>query len=289
MIDVMVGVPLQSFVALRPMAGDFTDPANARIIYLAALALVGAAGLLLVATIWWWKSSRVEHPVLGPLEIMGGRRWGNATYGERQLQLDGVRPVGAFAFDDAARPLEQVELVSFDRSGSGAYDDLRELPGDDFGAAIGHPVNSSLAVLLEPFESDVGHRPDEPFESDIDHRPDEPFESDIDHRTDSPFESDIDHRTDSPFESDIDHRASEPSSSPPPSPPSPHESAVAMDDGDVPPVELTSAPRRTVEIDTSKSSGRFDASIDSSPADEVAGSSPSHLAVSLDPLLRPSS
>ena len=277
MIDVMVGVPLQSFVALRPMAGDFTDPANARIIYLAALALVGAAGLLLVATIWWWKSSRVEHPVLGPLEIMGGRRWGNATYGERQLQLDGVRPVGAFAFDDAARPLEQVELVSFDRSGSGAYDDLRELPGDDFGAAIGHPVNSSLAVLLEPFESDVGQRSDEPFESDIDRRANEPFESDIDHRTDSPFES------------DIDHRASEPSSSPAPSPPSPHESAVAMKDGDVPPVELMPAPRRTVEIDTSKSSGRFDASIDSSPADEVAGSSPSHLAVSLDPLLRPSS
>ena len=51
--------------------GNFQDPHNARLLYLASggLLLLGLA--LGIGTWLWWRSSKVEHPALGPLEVIG--------------------------------------------------------------------------------------------------------------------------------------------------------------------------------------------------------------------------
>lgn len=75
-------------------AADFTDPENARVILLAAGGLVALAVLLTVGTVWWWRTSKVEHPALGPLEVMSSRRWAAAGPHEQEAQLAEVRPDG---------------------------------------------------------------------------------------------------------------------------------------------------------------------------------------------------
>jgi hypothetical protein len=54
-----------------------------------ALVLLGLA--LLIATVWWWRSTRPEHPVLAPLEVMGDRRWSKAGAAERRRLIDESR------------------------------------------------------------------------------------------------------------------------------------------------------------------------------------------------------
>ncbi len=81
--------------------GTFDDPANARVIYLAVAGLVLLAVLLGVGTWLWWRSSKVENPVLAPLEVMGTQRWWKSDFNERQRRLDAVRPELADANHEA--------------------------------------------------------------------------------------------------------------------------------------------------------------------------------------------
>jgi hypothetical protein len=73
----------------------FGDADNARLIYLAAggLALLGV--LLAWATWRWWRSTKPEPAVLGPLEMMGERKWRRADAHHRARLLDEARPPGA--------------------------------------------------------------------------------------------------------------------------------------------------------------------------------------------------
>ena len=109
----------------RVMADDFTDPQNARLVWIASggLALIGVA--LLVGTVVWWRSSRVEHPALGPLEVMGARGFFKAADGEQRRMLDEVRPAGAKPAS-AQRP-DPVDLsAAAGQPDSICFDDLRE-------------------------------------------------------------------------------------------------------------------------------------------------------------------
>lgn len=74
-------------------AGQFTDTRHARLIYLAAAGLFVVGVALGVGTWWWWRSAKVEHPALGPLEVMGTRRWRRSDFQERARRLDAVRPL----------------------------------------------------------------------------------------------------------------------------------------------------------------------------------------------------
>jgi len=114
------------------LAESFNDPENARIIYLAAGALVFIAVALSVGTVLWWRSSKTEHPALGPLEVMGSRRWWRSDYNERVRRLSEARPEGAeaAAVDDPAP--EPVDLQSLVRDAHDGYDDLLD---DDARAA----------------------------------------------------------------------------------------------------------------------------------------------------------
>lgn len=81
------------------LAANFSDPENARIIYLAAGGLIVMAAALIAGTIWWWRSSAVEHPVLGPLEVMGTKPFITADDDLRRDLIESARP-GAMVGDE---------------------------------------------------------------------------------------------------------------------------------------------------------------------------------------------
>mgnify|MGYP003351197316 CR=1 FL=1 len=56
-------------------AADFTDPVHARMIDVSVVGLLVLAGVVLVVTVVWWRSTRGEHPALSRLEVMGLRRY----------------------------------------------------------------------------------------------------------------------------------------------------------------------------------------------------------------------
>lgn len=72
-------------------ADGLTDSEATRRVFLTAggLFLLGLA--LLIGTVWWWRGTRPEHPVLGPLEVMGERRWAKSPPQERQKMIESVR------------------------------------------------------------------------------------------------------------------------------------------------------------------------------------------------------
>ena len=53
------------------------------------LALLGV--VLAVVTLWWWRSTRPEPPVLGPLVMMDDRAFRASDPGARRLLLDAAR------------------------------------------------------------------------------------------------------------------------------------------------------------------------------------------------------
>lgn len=82
------------------LAANFSDPENARTIYLAAGGLVVLAAALVAGTVWWWRSSGVEHPVLGPLELMGTKPFLLADDDERRDIIESGRPFADAPSDD---------------------------------------------------------------------------------------------------------------------------------------------------------------------------------------------
>jgi hypothetical protein len=144
---------------VRPAAEQFTDPTNARLILLSAggLALLGLG--VLIGTIWWWRNSRLESQALAPLEVMSGRKWMRATYGERQQLLDDVRPPDAYAVAEARAKPEQVDLSDLVRSTPEWLDNLGEgaITPDDVWLA------EQLRAFPPPAVNNGGELPD-PFE-----------------------------------------------------------------------------------------------------------------------------
>lgn len=72
--------------------GDSGATTTVRLV-VAALAVLGV--LLALFTVWFWRATRPEHTALGPLEVMGERRFARLGALERQQRLDAARPEGA--------------------------------------------------------------------------------------------------------------------------------------------------------------------------------------------------
>jgi len=108
--------------------GSFQDPRNARLLYLASggLLLLGLA--LGVGTWWWWRSSKVEHPALGPLEVMSQRNWRAADFESQRRRLDEARPEGARR---QFVPPDEIELDVATREAPSHFDDLAEVEAAD--------------------------------------------------------------------------------------------------------------------------------------------------------------
>ena len=110
------------------LAANFEDPENARLIYLAAGGLVLIAMLVIIGTVWWWRSVAVEHPSLGPLEVMGTKSWWKGDHNTRQDVLDSVRPDGAEPGDTSLIVPDPVDLLEMDRTRPLDFDDLLDDP-----------------------------------------------------------------------------------------------------------------------------------------------------------------
>ncbi len=138
--------PLRSaaVVPAGVLAGSLSESEASRRVYLAAggIALLGL--LLLVGTVWWWRSTRNEHPSLAPLEVMGARRWRKASEPERQRLVDGVRPEGAETGPAVIEP-EPVDLAALAVGDHAGFDDLREI--DEL---LGLDVEQLLALKPQP-------------------------------------------------------------------------------------------------------------------------------------------
>lgn len=106
------------------LADSFQDPERARVIYMAAGGLVLIALLVIAGTVWWWRSAAVEHPSLGPLEVMGTRSWWNGDDTTRREIVDSVRPIGAEPGDTSLIVPDPVDLLETDRTRPIGFDDL---------------------------------------------------------------------------------------------------------------------------------------------------------------------
>ena len=124
--------------------GSFDDPENARIILLAAGGLVLLAVLVGLGTLWWWRTVKVEHPALAPLEVMGTRSWWKGDYTSRRRRLEDARPAGAQPFDAVpASSDDPVDLEAAALASPPEFDDLLEV------AAAGAQPDAVAAVVVE--------------------------------------------------------------------------------------------------------------------------------------------
>ena len=111
------------------LADTFDDPENARIILLSAAGLVILGLLIAAGTVWWWRSSEVEHPALGPLEVMSSRSWWKGDYAARRRSIEDARPEGAELVDPpASAPSDPLDLKASALALPQEFDDLLEFP-----------------------------------------------------------------------------------------------------------------------------------------------------------------
>ena len=111
-------------------AERFDDPHRARIIFLMAGGLVLLGVFVAIGTVQWWRSSKVEHPALGPLEVMGSRSWWKGDHAFRRRRLEAARPLAAEKLETAAGA-EPVDLDALGRARPAGFDDLIEPPAGD--------------------------------------------------------------------------------------------------------------------------------------------------------------
>ncbi len=107
------------------LGAELTESQAALRVFLAAGGLVVAGLSLLLLTIWWWRHTRPEPPALGPLEVMGDRKWATAPDSERRRLIEEFRPVGAEPSNRVVDP-QPVDLSVLARDVPRTFDDLRE-------------------------------------------------------------------------------------------------------------------------------------------------------------------
>ena len=177
------------------LADTINDANSTRKVYLLAAGLA-ALGLLLIAiTVWFWRSTRHDPELLGPLEVLGGRKFRKLAGNEQRQILEESRPgdvkplqwgverggraggpaVTASAFDAAlvVADGEAVEPESDSVSGLPASADSGD-PHSDLdsilaaaGAVVpGRAVSSGAAVAASPAPAGVADSNGSPAAAD---------------------------------------------------------------------------------------------------------------------------
>lgn len=85
------------------------DPGSTRLVYamVVGLAVLGVA--FIGVGVWLIRRTRVDPPVLGPLERMGERRWKRRDLATQRRMLDEVRPPGASPLQPHRTPPKLLE------------------------------------------------------------------------------------------------------------------------------------------------------------------------------------
>lgn len=143
-------------------AADFSDPGRARLLIVAAVLLALLGVLTAVATVWWWRTSRADHPSLGPLEVMGQRQWQRSGDIDQAHLLDLARPAGAERRGPPKRDVQPVDLSLAKSNEAVSFDDLRDEAPAAEPLESAEPVGEPVESELEPIESEV-----EPVESEV--------------------------------------------------------------------------------------------------------------------------
>ena len=134
-----------SFHLVLLLAASNNDASSTRKVYLLAAGLAILGLLLLAITIWFWRNTRHDPELLGPLEVMSKRKFRSLDGGAQQKLLDDERPANAEPMRwglvrGDAKPEETVDLSAAGRGLLAGYDDLR----DPVAAA---PVDPSPSVI----------------------------------------------------------------------------------------------------------------------------------------------
>ena len=126
----MTAVPV-AWGSAGSLGAELTESQAAFRVFAAAGGLVLLGLVLLLLTIWWWRGTRPESPALGPLEVMGDRRWASAAESERRRLLEEFRPEGM-----ASRVLGMGDVV-------GLMKDFEEVIDQEKAAADAMKINAS--------------------------------------------------------------------------------------------------------------------------------------------------
>ncbi len=131
----------QGFSALGSLVaqntgGAIDDVAATRRIQIIIAGLATAGVLLAVLTVWLWRSTKPTLEILGPLEVMGKKRFGRSDQHSRRRALDAARPDGASATLEVKPP--PVDLAALAAS--------RSLPSMDDHAGFGDLVEASIPM-----------------------------------------------------------------------------------------------------------------------------------------------
>jgi hypothetical protein len=113
-------------------------------VLVAALVVLGVA--MIGVAVWLIRATRSDPPALGPLEVMGARRWRRGDADRRQTKLDTARPPGA------APPAAPLALESAAGNGDGGTEGAGNCePSMQESAVSAHsspaePANSDASV-----------------------------------------------------------------------------------------------------------------------------------------------
>jgi len=132
------------------VADSINDVSSTRKVYLLAGALVLLGVLLIIVTVWFWRTTRHDPELLGPLEQMGTKKFRTVDAATQQTMLDTARPPDA-------QPMKW-GLVRGDASANAdvAVDGASgpATPEEAVAVAV---VASSASVVPAVVDDDVGH------------------------------------------------------------------------------------------------------------------------------------
>jgi len=86
---------LVSAVLSAVLADSINDVSSTRKVYLLATGLALLGVLLIVVTVWFWRTTRHDPELLAPLETMGTKKFRSRDSATQQTMLDTARPADA--------------------------------------------------------------------------------------------------------------------------------------------------------------------------------------------------
>jgi hypothetical protein len=163
---------------LSAVLASVGDPSRTRAVYATIMLLVALGLAMVLVAAWLVRRTRVDPPVLAPLERMGDRAWRTAPDPAWQRRvLDELRPPGAEPLDEA--PLVPAQDADFELGPQ--QTGVEGLAGD--AADAGLPPPSAAEPDPEPAPADVVADPEpelepvpepegEPTAAEPEHEPD---------------------------------------------------------------------------------------------------------------------